>query len=188
MQNSSFLAPHRSRLGSGMRECSQVGDCPAGGDPEARATQLRALLISIGAVLAAAFKKIKNRGNELKDLLQRQGITEIANSKRTHFRAEKAAVGAERSGISRIVGGRLAVPWPRRSRAIRGRAGLPPHECPKGINIISRRCCHAQPGPGTIMRSTRHLRRDIMTVRPTTRRGASERNPAVSPAALASRR
>jgi hypothetical protein len=57
---------------------------------------------SIGAVLAA-FKKIKNRGNELKDLLQRQGITEIADSKRTHFRAEKAAIGVERSGISRIV-------------------------------------------------------------------------------------
>jgi hypothetical protein len=70
-----------------------------------------ALLICLGAVLAAAFKNIKNRGNELKDLLQRQGITEIATSKRTHFRAEKAAIGAERSGISRVVGGRLAVPW-----------------------------------------------------------------------------
>jgi hypothetical protein len=70
-----------------------------------------ALLICLGAVLAAAFKKIKNRGNELKDLLQRQGITEIAASKRTHFRAEKAGLGAERSGISRTVGGRLAVPW-----------------------------------------------------------------------------
>ncbi len=70
-----------------------------------------ALLVWIGSVLAAAFDNIKNRGNELKDLLQRQGITEIAASKRTHFRAEKAAIGAERSIISRIVGGRLAVPW-----------------------------------------------------------------------------
>jgi hypothetical protein len=80
-----------------------------------------ALLIFLGAVLAA-FKKIKNRENELKELLQRQGITEIAISERTHFRAEKAAIGAERSGISRIVGGRLAVPWLRRSYTNRGRA------------------------------------------------------------------
>jgi hypothetical protein len=79
-----------------------------------------ALLIFLGAVLAAAFKNIKNRGNELKDLLQRQGIAEIAASKRTHFRAEKAALGAERSGISRIV--RLAVPWLKRSCAIQGGA------------------------------------------------------------------
>ena len=78
-------------------------DKPRTPTPGVRATQLRALLISIGAVLATAFKKIENRGNELKDLLQRQVITEIANSKRTHFRAEKAAIGAERSGISRIV-------------------------------------------------------------------------------------
>ena len=76
--------------------------------PGVRATQLRALLICLGAVLAAAFKKIKNRGSELKDLLQRQGITEIATSKRTHFRAEKAALDVARSGISRIFG--LAVP------------------------------------------------------------------------------
>jgi hypothetical protein len=82
------------------------------------------LLIFLGAVLAAAFKKTKNRGNELKDLLQRQGITEIVLSKRTHFRAEKAAIGAERSGISRIV--RLAVPWLKRSCAIRGRASPTP--------------------------------------------------------------
>jgi hypothetical protein len=60
----------------------------------------------MGAVLAAAFKNIKNRGNELKDLLQRKGISEIAAAKRTHFRAEKAAVGAARSVISR----RLLVP------------------------------------------------------------------------------
>ena len=63
--------------------------------PGVRATQLVALLIFLGAVLAAAFKNIKNRGNELKDLLQRQGISEIAASKRTHFRAEKAANDAE---------------------------------------------------------------------------------------------
>jgi len=59
-----------------------------------------ALLICLGAVLAAAFKKIKNRGNELKDLLQRKGISEIAASKRTHFRAERAAIGTEPSGFS----------------------------------------------------------------------------------------
>ena len=53
-----------------------------------------------------SIQEIENRGNELKDLLQRQGITEIVTSKRTHFCAEKAALGAERSGISRIVGGR----------------------------------------------------------------------------------
>ena len=85
-----------------------VTDKPRTPKPGVRATQLRALLIWMVAVLATAFKNIKNRGNELKDLLQRQGITEIATSKRTHFRAEKAAIGAERSGISRIV--RLAVP------------------------------------------------------------------------------
>jgi len=66
--------------------------------PGVRATHL---LICLGALLAGVLKNIKNRGNELKDLLQREGITEIAASKRTHFRAEKAAIGAERSGISR---------------------------------------------------------------------------------------
>jgi len=99
-------------------------------DPTRQAVgESAALLIWMGAVLAAVFTKIKNRGNELKDLLQRQGITEIAASKRTHFgdcpglpspgrsgltrsgvgqalplriRAETAAIGAERSGISRI--------------------------------------------------------------------------------------
>jgi hypothetical protein len=95
-------------------------DKPRTPTPGVRATQLRALLIWMVAVLAAAFKNIKNRGNELKDLLQRQGIIEIAASKRTHSRAEKAAIGAERSGISRIV--RSAVPWLKRSCAIRGRA------------------------------------------------------------------
>ena len=52
---------------------------------------------------------IKNRGNELKDLLQTQGITEIATSKRTHFRIEIAVIGYKRSGLSSIVGG-IAVP------------------------------------------------------------------------------
>ena len=65
--------------------------------------------------------KYKNRGNELKDLLQRQGITEIAASKRTHFRAEKAAIGAEpkprRGDLTQPrpaawVDGRLANPSP----------------------------------------------------------------------------
>jgi len=68
-------------------------DKPRTPTPGVRATQLRALLILIGAVLAAAFKKIKNRGNELKDLLQRQGITEIATSKRTLFCIQKAVIG-----------------------------------------------------------------------------------------------
>jgi hypothetical protein len=47
----------------------------------------------LGAVLAA-FEYIKNRGNELKDLLQRHGITEMAASKRTHFGAQNEAIGA----------------------------------------------------------------------------------------------
>ena len=49
----------------------------------------RALLTWMVAILAV-FKKIKNRGNELRDLLQRQGIAEIASSKRTHFRAQES--------------------------------------------------------------------------------------------------
>jgi hypothetical protein len=81
-------------------------------------------------------KNIKNRGNELKDLLQRQGITEIASSKRTHFCAEKAAIGAERIGISRIVVGRLAVPGPERSHTIRGRAS--PTPTPAAIGGLGR--------------------------------------------------
>jgi hypothetical protein len=88
------------------------------------AAQFRALLIWKVAVLAA-FKKIKNRGNELKDLLQRQGITEIAASKRTHFRAERAPVGAERSGISRIVTARrppAKVVWRDRCRKLARRS------------------------------------------------------------------
>ena len=83
----------------------------------ARAAQFRAVPISIGAVLAAAFKKIKNRGNELKDLLQRKGITETALSKRTRFRAEKVRIEAKESTIS---GARRAV-----ARA--GRAYMPRH-------------------------------------------------------------
>jgi hypothetical protein len=75
-----------------------------------------ALLIFLGAVLAA-FKKIKNRGNELKDLLQRQGITEIATSKRTHFCVQNVRFEAKKSTIS---GARPAV-----VRA--GRACVPRH-------------------------------------------------------------
>jgi hypothetical protein len=70
-----------------------------------------ALFICLCAVLAVTFKNMKNRGNELRDLLQRQGITETAPSKRTDSCAEEAALGAERRGISTVVGGRLAVPW-----------------------------------------------------------------------------
>ena len=84
-----------------------------------------AVLICLGAVLSAAFKKIKNRGNELKDLLQRQGITEIAASKRTHFRAERSG---HRRGTKRhfedCTG--MAVPWLERSYTIRGRASPTP--------------------------------------------------------------
>jgi len=80
------------------------------------AAQFRALLIWKVAVLAA-FKKIKNRGNELKDLLQRQGITEIATSIRTHTCAEKVRIEAKKSTIS---GARRAV-----VRA--GRACVPRH-------------------------------------------------------------
>ncbi len=62
-----------------------------------------AVLVWIGAVLAVTFTNIKNRGNELKELLQRQGITEIAASKRTHFRAEETApIAVERGGIRRL--------------------------------------------------------------------------------------
>ena len=69
-----------------------------------------ALLIWMVAVLAAAFKKIKNRGNELRDLLQRQGITETAASKRTQF--------GDCHG--------LPSPGPGRSYTIRGRASSTP--------------------------------------------------------------
>jgi hypothetical protein len=111
-------AVNPSTTGMAQTSSGEVCDVPKGqaGTPIAGGTAERdergsALLIWMVAVLAAAFKKIGNRGNELKDLLQRQGITEIAASKRTRFRPEKAAIGAERSVISRIVGGRLAVPW-----------------------------------------------------------------------------
>jgi hypothetical protein len=102
--------------------------CPPKGirDPTRQAVgESAALLIWMGAVLAAVFTKIKNRGNELKDLLQRQGITEIAASKRTHFRAERAPVGAERSGISRIVTARrppAKVVWRDRCRKLARRS------------------------------------------------------------------
>jgi len=56
--------------------------------PGSRATRLRALLISVGAILAATLKRIKNRGNELKDLLQGREITEIANSNYTNLQSE----------------------------------------------------------------------------------------------------
>ncbi len=105
---------------------SDMGDSNAN-----QATSPSAINVCLGSVLAA-FKNIKNRGNELKDLLQRQGITEMAASKRTHFRAEKGAIGAERSGISRAVRGRLAVPWLKRSGAIRGRASPTPTRMHEG--------------------------------------------------------
>ena len=89
-------------------------------------------------------EKYKNRGNELKDLLQRQGITEIAISKRTHFRAEKAANDAEpkprRGDLTQPrpaawVDGRLANPSPvgavYRTRNERAPSGLG-----AGIDII----------------------------------------------------
>jgi hypothetical protein len=124
-------ASHSSPRGMAEASSCEACDVPKGqaGTPIAGGTAERdeggsALLIWMVTVLAAAFKNIKNRGNELKDLLQRQGIAEIAISKRTHFRAEKAAIGAERSAISRIV--RLAVPWLERSCAIRGRASPTP--------------------------------------------------------------
>ena len=49
-----------------------------------------------GASAPPMSENTQNRGNELKDLLQRKGITEIVASKRTQFGAEKAAshVGA----------------------------------------------------------------------------------------------
>ena len=86
-----------------------------------------ALFICLRAVLAVTFKNIKNRGNELKDLLQRQGITEIAASKRTHFRAEKAATRRGTKRHFEDCRGRLAVPWPERSYTIRGRASPTPY-------------------------------------------------------------
>jgi len=95
-----------------------------------------------GALQSAT--KYKNRGNELKDLLQRQGITEITASKRTHFRAEKAANDAEpkprRGDLTQPrpaawVDGRLANPSPvgaiYRTRKERAPSGLG-----AGIDII----------------------------------------------------
>ena len=97
-----------------------------------------ALFIYIGAVLAAAFKNIKNRGNELKDLLTGQGITEITTSNEL---------------ISGIVGGRLAVPWPERSYTIRGRASPTPTNSRRksGHRRGTKRHfedCHGSPSPG----------------------------------------
>ncbi len=60
-----------------------------------------ALFICLRAVLAVIFKNMKNRGNELKDLLQRQGITVIMALKRTHFRAEEAALAEATAGLRR---------------------------------------------------------------------------------------
>jgi hypothetical protein len=45
-------------------------------------------------------KKILNRGNELKDLLQAKGLAAITSSKRTPFCTQKVAIEAEKSGIS----------------------------------------------------------------------------------------
>ena len=70
----------------GPRFLREATDKPRTPTPGVRATLLAAVL--------AAFTSIKNRGNELKDLLQRQGITEIAASRRTHFGAQNEAIGA----------------------------------------------------------------------------------------------
>jgi len=90
-------ASHPSATGMAQTSSCEVCDVPEGqartGNsirplPDSTRRPARrpaALLIYLVAALAAAFKEIKNRGNELKDLLQRQGITEIAASKRTHF-------------------------------------------------------------------------------------------------------
>jgi hypothetical protein len=77
-------------------------------DPTRQAVgESAALLIWMGAVLAAVFTKIKNRGNELKDVLQRQGITEIAASKRTHF---GDCPGLPSPGRSGLLGARASSP------------------------------------------------------------------------------
>jgi hypothetical protein len=81
-----------------------------------------ALLIWLGALLAAAFKEIKNRGNELKDLLQRQGITEIASSKRTHFGDCHGSPSPGRSDLTRSGVGQAL---PLRIRAERAAIGAP---------------------------------------------------------------
>jgi hypothetical protein len=127
-------AVHPSTTGMAQTSSGEVCDAPKCGS---------ALLIWIVAVLAA-FKNIKNRGNELKDLLQRKGITEIAASKRTHFGAENAAIDAEpkprRGDLTQPrpaawVDGRLANPSPvgavYRTRNERAPSGLG-----AGIDII----------------------------------------------------
>ena len=103
----------------GMRECGQVGDCPAGEGPEARESGSADPGVGVrsssagrqtsrgpqrrGSALPNSVhcssrsvrfspppsRRLKIVGNELKDLLQRQGITEIANSKRTIFAPKK---------------------------------------------------------------------------------------------------
>jgi len=82
--------------GRGPRFFRGATDKPRTPTPGVRAT----LFICLAAVVAA-FKKIKNRGNELKDLLQRQGITEIATSKRTHFGDCHGLPSPGRSGLTR---------------------------------------------------------------------------------------
>jgi len=117
-------ASHSSPTGMAQTSSCEVCDVPKGqaGTPIAGGTKDRdeggsALLIWIVTVLAGAFEYIKNRGNELKGLLQRQGIAEIAASKRTHFCAQKVRLEAKKSTIS---GARRAV-----VRA--GRACVPRH-------------------------------------------------------------
>ena len=117
-------ASHSSPRGMAEASSCEACDVPKGqaGTPIAGGTAERdeggsALLIWMVTVLAAAFKNIKNRGNELKGLLQRQGIAEIAASKRTHFCAQKVRLEAKKSTIS---GARRAV-----VRA--GRACVPRH-------------------------------------------------------------
>jgi len=45
-------------------------------------------------------KKILNRGNELKDILQAKGLASTCRAKRTPFCAQKVVIEAEKSGIS----------------------------------------------------------------------------------------
>ncbi len=59
------------------RESLKASSPPDAGDPQEGGPGRR----------QPAAQKTDNRGNELKDLLQTQGITEMAASKRTHFRA-----------------------------------------------------------------------------------------------------
>ena len=83
--------------GWGPRFLREATDQPRTPTPGVRA-------ILLGAVLAA-FEHIRNRGNELNDLLQRQGITEIVALKRTHFRAEGAGLAEPTAGLPRHIFG-----------------------------------------------------------------------------------